>query len=169
MNEVPEIEPMFSRALELVDGYSKELLSQEGNTWGPRYVKVAARLAGREELLLGTLGFPEPWDPAWGDEEVDFVPIARNKLDQALRAGGRSRNLVGVSPWLLEAGDYLAAGGVAEPDESLAVGVSGAFGWVDEAIAEVVIVTMRHLYQRWMAGLQERGAGRIEPRGGEGP
>lgn len=151
---------IFSRAAKLADQYARALLSEEGMTWGPRYVQVVAKLPQREELFQATLGFPAPWDPAWGEDEVDFVLIARNKLDQALRAG--SSGLARVErPWFLEKGDYLSAGGVATPDRGVAVGVSGAFGLADEAIAWVLLATICQLYRMRAERLLSVGASRV--------
>ena len=129
-------------------------------TWGPRYVRVVAKLPHSDELLQTTLGFPEDWDAAWGDEEVDFFPIARNKLEQALRAGASGRAGSDL-PWFLQAGDYLSAGGVTTPDRGIAVGVSGAFGLVDEAIAWVLLATICQLYRLRVEKLRAAGAGRV--------
>lgn len=150
---------IFTQAVRLADQYARALLNQESMTWGPRYVQVVARLPQQEELFQATLGFPAPWDPAWGEDEVDFVPIARNKLDQALRAG--SSGLARAErPWFLESGDYLSAGGVATPDRGVAVGVSGAFGLVDEAIAWVLLATICQLYRMRVERLLSAGASR---------
>jgi hypothetical protein len=136
------------------------MLVRDGMTWGPRYVKVVAKLPQQETLFQATLGFPQGWDPTWGEDEVDFVPIARNKMVQALRAGASGHTSAGT-PWLLEKGDYLAAGGVATNDRTLAIGVSGAFGLVDEAIAGVLLTTVCQLYRLRLERLQSGGAGRV--------
>ena len=89
------------------------------------------------------------------------MPIARNKLEQALRAGGASGAAQSGAPWLLSKGDYLAAGGMATPDRAVAVGVSGAYGLVDEAIASVLLTTICQLYRLRVERLQAEGASRV--------
>lgn len=151
---------IFEEAIVVTDPYARELLLKEGMTWGPHYVKVVAKLPHQDRLLEATLGFPEDWDRVWGDTEVDFLPIARNKLEQALRAGASGQAQSGM-PWLLYKGDYLSAGGMATPDREVAVGVSGAYGLVDETIAGVLLTTICQLYRLRVEHLQAEGASRV--------
>lgn len=152
---------LFERAVRTVDPYARELLAQEGTTWGPRFVRAAARLPGVPTTLHATLGHEEPWREEWGGE-VDFTPIAENKLAQALRAQTASRELLGWAPWNLESGDYLAAGGVRTTDGAIAVGVSGAVGAIDEAVAQVLLVTMVQLYRLWFQEQRDAGVQRLD-------
>jgi hypothetical protein len=158
--DVQAANEIFAEAVRLTDKYAQALLARQGMTWGPRYVRAVARLPQQEELFEATLGFPQEWDPAWGDDEVDFGPIARNKLAQALRAGASGRAKWEL-PWFLERGDYLAAGGVATTDRGVAVGVSGAYGLVDEAIAMVLLSTICQLYRIRLDRLEAAGASRV--------
>jgi hypothetical protein len=151
---------LLEKALAATDAYARVLLAQEGTTWGPRYVRVAAGLPGYEGIVHATLGDHEPWRIEWG-EEVDFTPMAENKLEQALRVRGSSSDMLGGSPWNLRHGDYLPAGGACTSDGSIAVGVSGALGLADEAIALVLLTTIRQLYRQWYADLRDSGVQRL--------
>ena len=149
---------IFGLAVTITDAYARALLRAEGMTWGPRHVRVAAGLPQVDELLFATLGDEEPWRDEWGDE-VDLTQMAENKLLQSLRAHAPSGTLASRAPWHLRSGDYLTAGGVCSEDNAIAVGVAGAHGLANEAIAQVLLLTMVQLYRQWAEGLRE---GRIE-------
>lgn len=151
---------IFGQAVEVTNPYVRALLDIDGMTWGPRYVEVAVGLPQNDELLWATLGLVEPWQEEWGDP-VDFKPIAENKLLQALRGNGPSSDLPLRAPWHLRPGDYLAGGGVCSPDGAIAVGVSGAYGLADEAIARVLLTTILQLYRVWAEDLRDAGSQRV--------
>ncbi|MDO8470698.1 MAG: hypothetical protein Q7S63_01850 [bacterium] len=114
-------------ALPAIVGLCAEATSQ------PKGVVIAIAGKGLPEPFTWTmeeLGSREKW-------ELDFHQIALEKLLVSSRTGRASRKVIDEAPWLLEAGDSLYQGAVAE-DAGLAVSVSGSYSQVDEAIAWMV-------------------------------
>jgi len=129
-------EEMVRRAIELIRPTAETMLNEEDLIWGPRYVNGSARVRGLRaiEFRYGTA--PKEWNPKWG-EKMDFARLASQKRRQSEQGKANTSDIMGVKPWILHEGDYLYAGGAWR--DGIAVGISGADGLVDEAIAMMVI------------------------------
>jgi hypothetical protein len=137
-------EGMVTKAVTLVRPTALTLLRTKGLTWGPKFVEGNIGIACLPSIAFG-FGTMTRWDPKWG-EEIDFAKIAQRKRRQAQRVRANTSTTVAAKPWILWKGDYLYSGGVYR--DGIAVGVSGAYGWVDEAIGTMlidVIVMLAHL------------------------
>jgi len=133
---------LVKEAIELVRPAANKILETEGLTWGPKYVEGIVRITGLGEIIAFDFGDTTPkynkkaWDPKWG-EQKNFALIARAKLSVVVREGMNTSLVVATRPWKLEPGEYLYAGGATR--DGISVAISGAKGWVDEALAEMVI------------------------------
>ena len=133
----------------------------KAHTWGPKGVVIvvdAKELSEPFIHVMDELGPEEAW-VKWGDN-TNFRQIALNKAAIARRHGTTSWHVVSQTPWKLEEGDFLYRGGVAE-DTDMAVGISGTYGELDEALAWGVwnlIVGFCHLQ---VSELREAGVRRV--------
>ncbi len=133
-------EGMVKEAIALVRPTAQMMLKTKGLTWGPKFVDGTVRVRG-----LRAIGFrygiaPEIWNEKWG-EVIDFVKIANGKRRLSERGKANTSFIFAAKRWILREGDYLyPAGGVYH--DGIAVGVSGAEGWVDEAIGEMIASTI---------------------------
>lgn len=137
-------ERMVVRATHLVAPTASAILATSGTTWGPRWVDGVVRVPGLEDFHF-VLGTKTDWNPEWG-EGPDFVPFAQAKLEAAYRLGHDTGAIVALCPWQLESGENLYPGGVSRL--GIVCATSGAKGWVDEALANMVvsaIVMLAHL------------------------
>ncbi len=134
---------LISKAVELVRPSVEEILNAEGTTWGPKWVEVVVR-ASEIPVFHALFGEPTPWVLEWGKEK-DFAKIALSKLHVARREGISTSIIVATQPWKLKKGEYLYPGGATR--DGISVGVSGAKGITDEAIAEMVISAIIMLAQ----------------------
>lgn len=137
-------EEMILKAIALIRPTAQTMLRTQGLTWGPKYVEGNIRINGlpASKFRFGTM---VKWDPKWG-EIKNFAKIAQRKRAEAERGRTNTSAIVAARPWILRKGDYLYSGGAYR--DGIAVGVSGSFGWVDEAIAIMlidVIVMLAHL------------------------
>jgi len=127
-------EEMIERAIAMVTPSAKKILAEKETTWGPVWVEVVVGFSS--ESYTYTIGKPTPWKKKWG-EFKNFSIIADAKMEAAAREKVNTSVLVASQPWNLEEGEYLYSGGATR--DGIAVGVSGAKGIVDEAIAEMII------------------------------
>lgn len=126
---------LIREAIELVAPTAEAILATEGCTWGPKWVegRVDVPKLGLTDFRFGK---KTEWDSVWG-EKRDFVPIAMKKLEVVKRLCKNTSVVVATSPWLLRDGEYLYPGGVYR--DGIAAAASGAVGWVDEVLAEMVV------------------------------
>lgn len=130
-------EDLVDQAVELSLPTMREVARK--NTWGPKGVAIAVNAKGLDQPYLAVmdeLGPMREWEEKWG-EGRRFDLIALSKAHIARSNGTTSWEVVSQMPWLLEEGDFLYRGGVAE-DTDLGVGVSGIYGEMDEALAWIV-------------------------------
>lgn len=132
---------MVKKAIELVRPTAEAILNTEGTTWGPKWMIGYVRVP-ELNTIRAIFGNRTSWDEGWG-EEKDFSEVAIDKIDAAARTGIDTSAIVALAPWLLEEGEYLYAGGVSE--EGIAVSMSGAKGRADEAIASILLSTIKML------------------------
>ena len=126
---------MVDRAIEMVRPSVKKILSEKETTWGPVWVDIVVNLFP-DKYYYYVIGKRTPWKKKWGEEKI-FSNIAFAKLEAAAREGVNTSVLVATRPWSLRKDEYLYPGGVTR--NGIAVGVSGAKGIVDEAIAEMIV------------------------------
>lgn len=138
---------LIKKALEMARPTAEVILATDGMTWGPKWVEGFLRAPGIDGEVPFKFGNVTEWDEAWGPKEKsDFSGIAMEKLDLADSFGTETSRIVSVAPWIIPDGAYLYQGGAS--DQGISVGVSGARGWVDECISQIVInciVMLAHL------------------------
>jgi len=129
---------LIQKAIELVTPGAVAILNSEGTTWGPKfahgYVYAEESGAGDVEFHFGDITVP--WDSKWG-EQKDFAYVAWRKLNAAWREKKSTSEVVALDPWRLREKEFLYSGGAYR--YGIAVGVSGALGRTDEALAEMVL------------------------------
>ncbi len=140
---------LIRKAVELVRPSAEEILNTEGTTWGPKWVEVIVSAPDQDILSSAPVfhtrfGEETPWQLEWGKEK-DFIRIAFAKLYVAEREGVNTSIVVATQPWKLKKGEYLYPGGATR--DGISVGVSGAKGVTDEAIAEMIISAIIMLAQ----------------------
>ncbi len=124
-------------AIEMVRPCVEKILKEEGTTWGPTWVAIVVNIPSEERNYYHfTIGRRIAWQKEWGKEKT-FSKIALAKQTAAKREGVATSILIITRPWNLERGEYLYPGGVTR--NGITVGVSGAKGIVDEAIAEMIV------------------------------
>ena len=109
------------------------------DTWGPKGVVIAVFGKGLSTpvvYIMEELGARETWLDE--GKPIDFEEIALQKLRGASREGRTSHSIAVDKPWLLETGDSLYRGAVAE-DQGLAAAASGVHETMDETIAWIVL------------------------------
>ena len=134
---------LVERAIYLVTSTARAILATKGATWGPRWVHGFVNTPGLADVSF-RFGLRINWNPRWG-EELDFVSVAKTKMQVAKRLRINTSVVVATCPWLLLPGEYLYPGGVYR--NGIACGVSGAKGRVDEALAEMVVSAIIMLAQ----------------------
>jgi len=127
---------MIDRAINLIEPTAQAIFATRDLVWGPPWVHGAISVPNIPEDLLFRFGDPNPWNPEWG-EIRDFAEVAKRKLELAKRLKMNTSVAINLYPWLLKEGEYLYPGGVYR--DGIACGVSGAKGWVDECLAEMVV------------------------------
>ena len=130
---------MVDRAIEMVVPSVEKILEEEGTTWGPKWVAIMVNIASEETINPHYYQIGEVftiWQKGWGKEK-SFSQIALAKLIAAEREGTNTSILVATQPWKLRKGEYLYPGGVTR--DGISIGVSGAKGIADEAIAEMIV------------------------------
>jgi hypothetical protein len=136
---------LVDRAIYLVFPSIEAILAEEGTTWGPKWVSGIINAPGLKKSITVAIGsHDEPWKAEWGEDKS--AKIAAKKLELAERIGGSTGAVVTICPWLVEDGEYLYPGGMSKYD--ISVGISGAMGWVDEMIANMIIeciIMLSHL------------------------
>jgi len=129
-------ESMIQQAIDLARPSVQIMLRTEDLTWGPRYVSCSLRVRNMPVIQFDLGAIPKKWNTNWG-EEINFASIARRKRHECERGRANTSVIIATRPWTLQDGDYLYAGGAYR--DGIAVGVSGAKGRTDEAIAETII------------------------------
>ena len=137
---------MIERALLLAKPTIEWVLRQPDAIWGPTWVVGYIRAPGLRSDVPFIFGeVPNEWNLAWGKKR-DFTTVARAKLKLADRRKQDTSITVANCPWLLEEGEFLYPGGSTYLD--ISVGTSGAMGWADEAISNIImclIIMLAHL------------------------
>jgi len=155
-------------ALVMLDPAIKAILAghQGGlpdTVWGPPMVRVCV-IHPEWEASPATAevwAYEEvPWKEGWKDRNA-CTAFAQQKATTAQRVGMATSILVAQCPDMLVAGDLLYAGGYAEDIGGLAVGVSGARGIADEAIAKMVFLTIIMFCQLYVEDLRKTGQNMI--------
>jgi hypothetical protein len=138
---------LIKRALEMARPMADHILFTEGMTWGPKWVEGYLQAPGIGGPIPFKFGQITEWNEIWGPKgKSNFSDIALKKLELADSTGQNTSVVIVVSPWILQDGEYLYAGGASR--QGISVGVSGAKGWVDEAISNIVIeciILLAHL------------------------
>ncbi len=137
---------MVERALLLAKPIIELLLRQPDAIWGPTWVRGYIRAPGLSSDVPFIFGeIPNEWNPTWG-EKRDFTTVARAKLELADRVSEDTSKIIATAPWKLKSGEFLYPGGITYL--GISVGTSGAMGWTDEAISNIImclIIMLAHL------------------------
>ena len=137
---------LIKTALSLIELTAREILLSEGTTWGPRWVEGFISAPGVSGAIPFKFGKVTEWNNEWGKRRFTSSEIALKKLNLAERFGDDTSSIIEACPWVLEEGEFLYAGGISR--FGINVGVSGAKGRVDEAIANLLvdcIIMLAHL------------------------
>lgn len=129
---------MILRAIGLIELTAERILSCKDTTWGPKWVKGYVQVSGSGKIPFN-FGIITKWNPAWGVKKY-FDHIAEKKMELAKRMNSNTSDIVAICPWQLQQGEFLYPGGVSR--FGISVGVSGAKGHVDEAIANLMVDTI---------------------------
>lgn len=129
-------EELVKKAIEMARILADGLLQTPELTWGPTWADGEISAPGLDVPVQFQFGKEVEWNPEWG-EKVDFGPVAASKRRLAERYDMTTSAIVALYPWLLENGEFLYAGG--DSRAGISVGISGAKGRADEAIAETLI------------------------------
>lgn len=130
-------EELIKAAFGLVEPTVEVILLADGTTWGPRWVEGFVSAPGTDGTVPFKFGKVTEWNEKWGPKRDSASEIATMKLQVTEDTGEDTSTIVAVAPWLLKNGQYLYPGGASRL--GISVAVSGAKGWVDEAIANMVI------------------------------
>lgn len=103
--------------------------------WGPKFVNYLIVYDGM--WYDGCFGEKTDWSPEWGSGPDIFMGIAQKKAELAYRTRKSTGEVVALSPWELQPGDYIYPGGVYQ--NGIAIGVSGVESFVDELIARILL------------------------------
>lgn len=129
---------LIKKALKMARPTAEKFLATEGMTWGPKWVEGYVRVIGIDDIRF-VFGKRTEWNTAWGPEnKTNFSEKAMEKLEIAERFNCNTSFIMSIAPWLDPKEACLYPGG--SSSNGISVGVSGAKGWVDEAIARIVIV-----------------------------
>lgn len=137
---------LVDKAINLSLPSIEAILSTQELLWGPDWVAIIIDCPGLNPSipLVYLLGEKKAWDPEWNDGvELDFEKIARSKLRTTTRTGLSTREVKHLAPWLYESGEYRYFGSAVY--EGICVGVSGPRSEADQAIAEIVLATIKML------------------------
>lgn len=133
-------EESVKEALEMLIPGIISILDQQKTTWGPKFVYGSLSYPSTEGLNTITKfhfgDIDAPWNPEWG-EKKDFPAVAESKRRLAARLKVATSEAVAMEPWNLQEGEFLWPGGFYRL--GISVGISGAMGRTDEAIAEMVV------------------------------
>lgn len=133
-------------------------------TWGPKGVVIAVShrsLTGPYVCVMDELGPRESWkDNDTDGTPLDFQDIALRKLRVSSRTGRTSHDVMSDKPWLLDGGDSLYRGAVAE-DDGLAVAASGSHAEIDEAVAWIVFNLIAALCHMKIREIRRTGVNQI--------
>jgi len=145
---------MVLEAIELARPTAEAILRTEEAIWGPKVVQGAVSIPGINDLIRFIYSGEknEPWNPAWGIFE-NFFDIVTEKMKVVMREKMNSSIIAKLMPWLLKENEFMYAGG-AYSDE-IGATASGARGWADECISEVIISNIKML-ARLEAGRREQ-------------
>lgn len=127
---------MVTRALSIAQPTVELLLKEPENTWGPGWVEGWIHVPRLEYNIPFAFGKITDWNPVWG-EKRDFSSVALTKMRLAHRLGKDTGDIVATEPWQLQSGEFLYPGGITY--RGISVGTSGAMGWVDEAISNIIM------------------------------
>lgn len=131
-------------------------------TWGPKGVVIAVShlsLTQPYVYVMDELGPRESWQDTDGTP-LDFQAIALRKLRVSSRTGHTSHDVITNKPWLLEGGDSLYRGAVAE-DDGLAVAASGSHAEIDEMVSWTVFNLIAALCHMKIREIRRTGVNQI--------
>ncbi|MFA5871308.1 MAG: hypothetical protein WC858_01160 [Parcubacteria group bacterium] len=137
---------LIYKAIGLAEPTATAILKQRGATWGPKQVFGFATGPDIEHPVSFHFSADEDgiWKRDWGTPER-FVNIAAKKLKVALREKSPTSVVIAARPWSLDPGEFLYTGGFYR--DGLAASASGAKGFADAAIAEILISNIVMLCQ----------------------
>jgi len=138
-------ESMIGRAFEIAKPAIEAILDAPEAVWGPRWVELKVMAPGLETPGRHIFGSKTEWNPEWG-EKLDFEKVMEYKFTTARREKQNSSVTASIKPWLLYEGEYLYAG--AAYRDGITASASGARGWADEAMSEIlidIIIMLAHL------------------------
>ena len=125
-------EKMVKKALELAGPSIDNVLSDPKMTLGSKFLAIIVSVPG-----LALIRLRHGCHKHKGRNMREYEHIAQKKLDVVLREQASTSEIIATRPWSLLDREYLYAGGAIR--HGIAVATSGAKGWVDEAISEIII------------------------------
>ncbi len=130
---------LVEHAIRLAEPTALAILDDDRAVWGPKWVDGFVDGPGLQQIVPFTFGNKLPagtWNTTWGPEK-DFVKVAGKKYDLVSREKMSSSLIIAIMPWLLQKDEFLYAGGAYR--HGIIAVASGAKGWADEAIGNVII------------------------------
>jgi hypothetical protein len=138
---------LIQKAIKLTRPSAIAILETEGATWGPKAVIGYIEAYGIKKRIYYDFNFDKDveWQAGWGKPEK-FSDIAEKKLDVVMKHYMNTSTIVALYPALLDEGEFLYAGG-AYREGIGGASASGAKGWADEAISEILLININMLVQ----------------------
>jgi hypothetical protein len=136
---------MILQAIEIARPAALAILRTKGAVWGPAMANGFVKAPGVEKKIPFSFHAEdndEVWNPVWGSPN-DFLKIADKKLDVVMREKVNTSVIAKLMPWLLEDGEFMYVGGAYH--DGIGATASGAKGWADECISEIVISNIKML------------------------
>lgn len=135
-------ESMAWSAVQWLDQSVRNILAQKGSSReGPLSVAIVVLHPGLEKPVSVLVGVDlRDWPPV---DSARALNIALQKAETAQRTGRPTSQVVYAHPEQFEPNDFFWPGGYAESPNSLAVGISGAHGEVDEGLAKAVFAIIQ--------------------------
>ncbi len=128
---------MIKKAINLAKPSIFAILNDPKSVWRPKYVAINIAAPGLMTRYKTDIDAEtKSWDPEW-PKKKQFALIAEKKTDLSEREQASTREIIAMTPWLVQKGEYLYPGGVY--CEDIIVSVSGAKGDTDEAIANIIL------------------------------
>ncbi len=126
---------LIRKASHLAAPSVKAILKDPSCVWGPKFVSYV--IIHDEIYYVDCFGKNTDWNPEWGSGPEFFMEVARKKAELAHRTRKSTGEVVALSPWELQPGDYTYPGGAYQ--DGIAIGVSGVESTADELIAKILL------------------------------
>lgn len=125
--------------------------------WGPKFVSYV--IVYDKMCHIDCFGKNTDWNPEWGSGPEFFMEVAQKKAELAHRTRKSTGEVVALSPWELQPGDYTYPGGVYQ--DGIAIGVSGVESFADELIAKILLACIVALAKLKFEKMLEEGDSKV--------